>query len=151
MRKVAFENGHFFVDAEPLTVASTNIKVDYLPCQTPRHLVPCYFDAILTGVEEMVLEEIWSRMGHFVADNSAFVKTVALGKTLIYVVAIISGVASKCTRTCKHIRMHTHIYRHLFTKTHTYKTCAHINTQICTHDHAHEQPPEHTHTSLISR
>jgi len=44
----------------------------------PRHLVPCYFDAILTGVEEMILEEIWSRMGDFVSDGSTFLKKIAI-------------------------------------------------------------------------
>ncbi|XP_046649156.1 glycogen debranching enzyme-like [Daphnia pulicaria] len=45
----------------------------------PRFLVPCYFDAVITGTYLVLLERAWSLMSKFVNESSTFVKAVALG------------------------------------------------------------------------
>merc|ERR1711911_385433 len=45
----------------------------------PRYLVPCYFDAIVTGTHQALLARTWSLMSRFVNESSTFVKAVALG------------------------------------------------------------------------
>jgi|SRR6218665_1170311 len=44
----------------------------------PRCLVPCYFDALVTGVFVALEELAWNKMGDFVAKGSAFVRALAL-------------------------------------------------------------------------
>ncbi|CAH1775348.1 unnamed protein product [Owenia fusiformis] len=47
----------------------------------PRYLVPCYFDAIMTGASVLIHDAIWNLMGEFVKDGSSFVRALALGST----------------------------------------------------------------------
>ncbi|XP_071953696.1 glycogen debranching enzyme-like [Antedon mediterranea] len=45
----------------------------------PRYLIPCYFDAILSGAYAILLDVCAKKMSLFVYQGSSFVKTLALG------------------------------------------------------------------------
>lgn len=45
----------------------------------PRYLIPCYFDAIVTGVAAIAEEMCWNKMSPFIKDGSMFVKQLSLG------------------------------------------------------------------------
>ncbi|KAK7868484.1 hypothetical protein R5R35_001895 [Gryllus longicercus] len=47
--------------------------------QIPRYLVPSYFDAVVTGCYQMLLQQAWNLMSPFVKNGSSFVRSLALG------------------------------------------------------------------------
>ncbi|KAL3209219.1 hypothetical protein MRX96_009219 [Rhipicephalus microplus] len=51
--------------------------------KTPRYLVPCYFDAVVTSTYCLVLEEVWSKMSSFVKNGSMLVRELAFGSVVL--------------------------------------------------------------------
>ncbi|XP_064477462.1 glycogen debranching enzyme-like isoform X2 [Ornithodoros turicata] len=49
----------------------------------PRYLIPCYFDAIVTGTFSILLEEIWQKMSDFVKHGPVLVRELALGSVMM--------------------------------------------------------------------
>jgi len=47
--------------------------------KAPRYLIPCYFDALVTGVYNIAEEVVWAKMSEFVRNGSTFVRMLALG------------------------------------------------------------------------
>ncbi|CAG9819097.1 unnamed protein product [Phaedon cochleariae] len=45
----------------------------------PRYLVPCYFDAVVTGIYILLVEQCHKLMNSFVENGSTFVRSLALG------------------------------------------------------------------------
>lgn len=45
--------------------------------QAPRSLIPCYFDAIITGVFNIAEEVCWAKMSEFVKNGSTFVRALS--------------------------------------------------------------------------
>lgn len=45
----------------------------------PRYLIPCYFDALVTGAYRALLDITWDSMSSFVTKGSTFVRALALG------------------------------------------------------------------------
>lgn len=49
----------------------------------PRYLIPCYFDAVVTGIYSLLLNRIWTLMSKFVSDGSSFSRFLALGSVIL--------------------------------------------------------------------
>ncbi|KAI0207634.1 Glycogen debranching enzyme [Lamellibrachia satsuma] len=47
--------------------------------RAPRYLIPCYFDAIISGVYTIVEEVAWASMSDFVQQGSSFERSLAMG------------------------------------------------------------------------
>ncbi|ELU10759.1 hypothetical protein CAPTEDRAFT_167427 [Capitella teleta] len=47
--------------------------------QAPRYLIPCYFDALISGIFCLVEEVAWAKLSPFVRNGSSFTRALSLG------------------------------------------------------------------------